>query len=227
MDEIRKNDFIGMVSHELKTPLTSLTLGVQILERFLNDDVDPFVATTINKAGLQVKKMNGLINGFLNVSRLESSKLEIVKQDFDLNELIRDTIDESITTAEINKIHFEHDGAISVLADKDKIASVISNLLSNAIKYSSSETNIDIQCWTKEGKAFVAVKDKGLGIKTDDLGKIFERYFRVEDHAKKFISGFGIGLYLCSEIIKMHNGKISVESTLGEGSTFWFYIPVR
>jgi len=227
MDEIRKNDFIGMVSHELKTPLTSLTLGLQILERSLHDDVEPFAATTLNKAGLQVKKMNGLINGFLNISRLESSKLEIVKEEFDLIQLINETIEESITTAAINNIHFEDKGMILVHADKDKISSVISNFLSNAIKYSSAENSIDVHCWTEEFKAFVAVKDKGLGIKPEDLEKIFERYYRVEDHAKKFISGFGIGLYLCSEIIQMHKGNISVESQPGVGSTFCFSIPLK
>jgi len=171
--------------------------------------------------------MNGLINGFLNISRLESSKLEIVKEEFDLIQLINETIEESITTAAINNIHFEDKGMILVHADKDKISSVISNFLSNAIKYSSAENSIDVHCWTEEFKAFVAVKDKGLGIKPEDLEKIFERYYRVEDHAKKFISGFGIGLYLCSEIIQMHKGNISVESQPGVGSTFCFSIPLK
>lgn len=227
MDEIRKNDFIGMVSHELKTPLTSLTLGIQMLEFKLKNSEDPFIPSTLNKAGSQVKKMNGLINGFLNISRLESSKLQIVKQEFDLNQLIAETIEDTIVTAAVDNIRFENKEPVFVHADKDKIASVISNLLSNAVKYSPNGTPVKIQCWQENGQAFFSIKDEGLGIRNEDLEKIFDRYYRVEDHGRKFISGFGIGLYLCSEIIQRHDGKISVESEFGKGSNFRFSIPVK
>jgi PAS domain S-box-containing protein len=227
MDEIRKNDFIGMVSHELKTPLTSLTLGIQMLELKLQDNEDPFVPSTLTKARSQVKKMNSLINGFLNVSRLESSKLQIEKQEFDLNQLIAETIEEAIVTTAADSIRFEHTEPVWIHADKDKIASVISNLLSNAVKYSPNGTVVDIQCRQENGQAFFSIKDEGLGIRSEDIGKIFDRYYRVEDHGRKFISGFGIGLYLCSEIIQRHDGNISVESEFGKGSTFRFSIPVK
>jgi PAS domain S-box-containing protein len=227
MDEIRKNDFIGMVSHELKTPLTSLTLGIQMLEFKLKQDEDPFIPSTLSKAGLQVKKMNGLINGFLNISRLESSKLQIVKQEFDLNQLIAETIEDTIITTAVDNIRFENKEPLFVNADKDKISSVISNLLSNAVKYSPNGTLVAIKCWQENGQASFSIKDEGLGIRSEDLGKIFERYYRVEDHGRKFISGFGIGLYLCSEIIQRHDGKISVESEFGKGSTFRFSIPLK
>lgn len=227
MDEIRKNDFIGMVSHELKTPLTSLTLGLQMLEFKLKENEDPFIPSTLNKAGSQVKKMNGLINGFLNISRLESSKLQILKQVFDLSQLIAETIEDTIVTTAIDNISFENKEPVFVNADKDKIGSVISNLLSNAVKYSPNGTLVEIKCRQKDNHAFFSIKDEGLGIKNEDLDKIFDRYYRVEDHGRKFISGFGIGLYLCAEIIQRHNGKISVESAFGNGSTFHFSIPVK
>ncbi|KAA5532231.1 PAS domain-containing protein [Taibaiella lutea] len=227
MDEIRKNDFIGMVSHELKTPLTSLTLGIQMLEFKLKENEDPFVPSTLSKAGLQVKKMNGLINGFLNISRLESSKLQIVKQQFDLNQLVAETIEDTIVTTAVDNIRFENKEPVFVNADKDKISSVISNLLSNAVKYSPNGTLVEIRCWQENDQAFFSIKDEGLGIRSEDLDKIFERYYRVEDHGRKFISGFGIGLYLCSEIIQRHDGKISVESEFGKGSRFRFSIPLK
>jgi PAS domain S-box-containing protein len=227
IDEIRKNDFIGMVSHELKTPLTSLTLGLQMLEFKLQNHDDTFVTSTLNKAGLQVKKMNGLINGFLNVSRLESAKLYIIKQNFDLNQLIAETIEEAVITSAFHNINFQNNAPFFVYADRDKIGSVVSNLLSNAIKYSPHGTNIEVRCTKENAQAIFCVKDEGLGIRSEDVDKIFDRYYRVEDNRKKFISGFGIGLYLCSEIIQRHDGNLSVASEFGKGSTFCFSLPLQ
>jgi len=223
-DEIRKNDFIGMVSHELKTPLTAISGFVQVLHSRAKKNDDSYALTALNRTYNQVKKMTVMINGFLNVSRLESGKLLIEKSDFQLDELVRELVEESDLVQFSHKINLSVSQTIIVNADRDKIGSVVSNLLSNAVKYSPSGTDIDVRCEILDGNALVSITDDGIGIDKEDIDKLFNRYYRVGKHHT--ISGFGIGLYLSSEIIERHNGKIGVESEIGKGSTFYFKIPL-
>jgi PAS domain S-box-containing protein len=224
LDEMRKNDFIGMVSHELKTPLTSLSGYLQLMERHAKKAEDRFLLNALDTATRQVKKMSGMINGFLNISRLESGKIVLDKTSFDLRKLILDTVEEVRHIESAHGITFEDCGEVQLLADRDKIGNVLSNLLSNAVKYSPSGTLVTVNCEALSSVVRVSVTDQGMGIKTGDLEKIFERYYRVE--ANNNISGFGIGLYLSAEIIHRHGGKIWVESELGSGSTFFFELPL-
>jgi len=225
-NELRKNDFIGMVSHELKTPLTSLKAYVQVLNHKAQKGEDSFEKNALAKADLQIKKMGDLINGFLNISRLESGKLTLNRQNFDLDELLTDIIDDINITMDTHEIRFTPWPPVTVYADKDKIGSVLTNLLNNAIKYSLKGKVIHVTCEMLENGPQVSVRDEGLGIKPQDIAYIFDRYFRVEGKHMAHISGFGIGLYLSAEIIKQHQGKIWVESELGKGSTFYFSLPI-
>ncbi len=225
-DEMRKNDFIGMVSHELKTPLTSLTAIIQVMNAKLKNSEDPFIANAMSKANIQVKKMSNMINGFLNISRLESGKIFIEKNIFEINALILEVIDEIQMTAFMHSISLVPCPPIEVNADRDKIGSVISNLLTNAIKYSPKAQQIIVKCEKIGNAAQVSIKDEGMGIKAEDLDKLFDRYYRVESKHTTHISGFGIGLYLSAEIIQRHGGKIWVESESGVGSTFYFTLPL-
>jgi len=225
-DELRKNDFIGMVSHELKTPLTSLTAIVQVANSKLKNSEDKFLAGAMEKANIQVKKMSNMINGFLNISRLESGKILIEKQKFEIDELIREIIDDAQVTTVSHTITLTACSPIEIDADRDKIGSVISNLLTNAIKYSPRNQGITVTCTKTDDVLQVSVKDEGMGIKEQDLDKLFDRYYRVESKNTTHISGFGIGLYLSAEIIQRHNGKIWAESETGVGSTFYFTLPL-
>jgi two-component system sensor histidine kinase VicK len=225
-DEQRKNDFIGMVSHELKTPLTSLSAYIQMLHARAQKGQDSFTTGALDKVSTQVKKMSTMINGFLNVSRLESGKIHLDKQDFRLDELVSAMVDETILTTTSHNIILLPGKPVTVNADQDKIGSVISNLLSNAIKYSPRGMKITVECEVAGNMAIVSVKDEGMGIKPQDVDKLFERYYRVDSKHTQTISGFGIGLYLCAEIIQRHDGKIWVESELGSGSTFYFSLPM-
>jgi PAS domain S-box-containing protein len=227
LDETRKNDFIGMVSHELKTPLTSLGGIIQVANAKLKNSEDPFLSGAMQKANQQVKRMSTMINGFLNVSRLESGKIHIDKRTFDIGTLIKELIAEASLTAGTHVIHFGQCPPIEVSADRDKIGSVISNYLSNAIKYSPKGKNVEIACETMNDQMIVRVKDEGMGIKSADLGKIFDRYYRVETSHTQHIAGFGIGLYLSSEIIERHGGKVWAESESGVGSAFYFSLPLN
>ena len=225
-DEIRKNDFIGMVSHELKTPLTSLNAILQVANNKLKNGEDVFLAGAMDKANIQVKRMVNMINGFLNISRLESGKMLIDKQEFVLEELIEDIIKETELTISSHIIKFEPCNNFKINADRDKVSSVITNLISNAVKYSPKGKVIEVKCELVGKTAQISVKDEGMGVKPQDKEKVFDRYYRVEDTGTKHISGFGIGLYLSAEIIKRHDGEIWLESELDKGSIFYFNLPL-
>ncbi|WP_158826880.1 PAS domain-containing protein [Mucilaginibacter lacusdianchii] len=225
-DEQRKNDFIGIVSHELKTPLTSLKALLQVAGLKMKKSEDAFLQGAVEKSSLQVKKMETMINGFLNISRLESGKMAIEKTRFILQHLIINVIEETKLTVTNHHIQFVPGNVVEVCADHDKIESVISNLISNAIKYSPKGKQVVVQCQVIENSVQVSVQDDGIGIKEEDKQKLFERYYRVETSNTRHISGFGIGLYLCAEIIERHGGKIWVNSDEGKGSTFTFSLPI-
>jgi two-component system CheB/CheR fusion protein len=225
-DEIRKNDFIAMASHELKTPLTSLKAYIQLLSKKLAASNDSFANNALAKANQQVNRMTDLIHGFLDLSKLEPGKLKLKLQEFDLNKLIADIIAETLATSPHRQIIFDCRTEFIVIADRQKIGQVISNFLSNAIKYSNKDCKIEVRCHGEESGVKVSVTDEGIGIKPKDQEKLFQRFYRVESEKMKNISGFGIGLYLASEIIQRHKGKIGVESRENAGSTFYFYLPL-
>lgn len=226
-EEQRKNDFISMVSHELKTPLTSMSAYMQMLLAKARKADDNFSAKTLERAGKQVTKMTAMINGFLNVSRLESSGIHIEKSSFDMADLVRDVEEESIATISTHDVVFAPVLTTMVMADRNKIGQVINNFLTNAVKYSPSGSNINIACVTIGNSALVSVQDQGVGITSEDQPKLFDRFYRVKNQQAHTIPGFGIGLYLSAEIINSHEGRIWVESEVGKGSTFFFSIPLE
>jgi PAS domain S-box-containing protein len=225
-DEQRKNDFIGMASHELKTPLTSLTALIQVLQQKVKENDHEFMSSALAKANLQTRKMAGLINGFLNVSRLESGKLLIEQHPFELNALISETIEEIRLSVTTHTFIFESVGKLTVDADREKIGSVLSNLLSNAVKYSPGGKHVTVKCITGPETVTVSVRDEGIGINSQDLERLFDRYYRVQSEHTKHISGFGVGLYLSAEIIERHGGTIWAESEKDKGSIFYFTLPL-
>jgi len=226
-DEQRKNDFIAMVSHELKTPLTSMNGYLQLLGSRTKNDEDEQSLSIINRANLQVGKMTKMINGFLDVSRFESGQININRSIFDMAELVIESEADSLASITSHTIIFAPVERTIVNADMDKIAQVIQNLINNAVKYSPAGTTIRVACETIDGNARVCVQDEGMGIKQSDIDKLFERFYRVESADMKTTSGFGIGLYVCAEIINRHQGKIWIKSDIGKGSTFYFSIPVH
>jgi two-component system CheB/CheR fusion protein len=225
-DEIRKNDFIGMVSHELKTPLTSLHAYVQMLAARAGKEEDAFAVTALDKANIQVKKMITLVNGFLNVSRFETGKIYLNEQTFEINTLMKEITEDFLMTITSHKIVLLPGLPLFVCADRDKIGQVITNFVNNAIKYSSSNKTITIACAEADGMANVSVKDEGIGINAYDQEKLFDRYFRVESAETQNIPGFGLGLYLSAEIVRRHHGNVWVTSEVGEGASFYFSLPL-
>jgi len=224
-DEQRKDDFISMVSHELKTPLTSLNAYLQLLQRRANIAGDVSLISILDKALKQTRSMGSMINGFLNVSRLDSGKLAIDLVEFDLSDLLKDVEEELHATIHTHQIKIEVANSIVINADRDKIAQVIYNLTGNAVKYSPMGSEIKVSYREVNKDVYISVEDQGLGIAEGDRDQIFERYYRVKNNKTGSIAGFGIGLYLCKEIVERHGGRIFLENKPENGAKFTFVIP--
>lgn len=225
-DDQRKNDFISMVSHELKTPLTSMNGYIQVLAMKAKKNNDAFAVGILDKANRQTKKMKVMINSFLNMKRLETGKIPLERRFFDIADLIIETEEESIATITSHTVIFAPVEKTIVEADRDKIGQVINNFISNAVKYSPKGSAINVACIRVADTVLVSVSDEGMGISEADQVKLFERFYRVENKEMDTIGGFGIGLYLCDEIIRRHKGHIWVESEPGKGSVFYFSLPL-
>ncbi|MFF5381500.1 ATP-binding protein [Pedobacter suwonensis] len=223
-DEQRKNDFIGMASHELKTPLTSINGYLQLLQYLSRQQTEDRMLATIDKSLNQVKRMTRMIDGFLNVSRLESGKIAIDKQQFEITDLLKEVCEETLTLTTGYEVKLHLADEVMVCADRNKLNQVLQNLIGNAIKYSDLGSKVNIQYTVDHDQIIISVIDQGIGIKAEHQQKLFDRYYRVENDST--IAGFGIGLYLCAEIVTRHQGKIWVESEFGKGSTFSFSIPL-
>jgi PAS domain S-box-containing protein len=218
----KKDEFIGLASHELKTPLTSMTGYLQILERQQQDDVNRrFVNKTIRKA----RKLTALVSDLLDVSKIEAGKLQLSKEPFNICSLVEEAIDLIRSTSTTHDIVLDTDlNFFLVEADKQRIEQVVVNLLTNAIKYSPAASEVRVCLQKEESGIRIGVQDQGIGIPQDKLSKIFSRFYRVEG-LSPHMSGLGIGLYISHEIVERHDGKIWVDSTPGVGSTFWFNLP--
>lgn len=227
-EDQRKDDFMGMVSHELKTPLTSLKAYLQMLQRMeAGTEQYSRQQNMLEKSVRQVDYMNNMINGFLNVSRLDSGQMHIEKTVFDFEKLFSEIKDEVLSTNHTRSFVFRGSGQQFIRADRDKIAQVLHNLIGNAVKYSPVKTSITIEYLVTDDHSIkISVQDFGIGISSEDLQRIFERYYRVNNINSRTVSGFGIGLYLSKEIIELHHGEISVQSSEQSGTVFSFVLPL-
>ncbi|RNL53273.1 ATP-binding protein [Pedobacter jejuensis] len=225
-DEQRKDDFMSMVSHELKTPLTSLNGYLQVLQRHASLSENTVQQSILAKSVKQVGNMNAMINGFLNISRLDSGRMLLEKSEINLKKLFAELKEEMLSTIHTHIIAFKPTDELTVIADREKIIQVFQNLVGNAVKYSPMGTTITIACQQKQAnKIQFSVSDEGIGIAKEDQEKIFERYHRVQNPQTGSIAGFGIGLYLCKEIIDLHQGVIKVVGGRGSGTSFIVEIP--
>ncbi len=223
--EQKKDEFISIASHEMKTPLTTAKAYLQLLELSLekSDDKTKLYA---KKASLSVKRLNELITELLDVSKIQYGKLNYNSATFNFNEMINNTVEDFQYSNP--KYIIVKTGIIihEITGDKERIQQVVINLLSNAIKYSPESEKVFIHMSENNSEIKVSVKDNGIGISKYNLDKIFDRYYRVEEHAIQF-QGLGIGLYISFEIIKRHKGKLWAESEPGKGSTFYFTLPLN
>ncbi len=231
-EEQRKGDFIKMVSHELKTPVTSIKGYVQLLLSMLKSEKELQVASIplesfLTRIDTQILRLTRLITEMLDLSRLEESKLGLKNETFNLNALVKETIEDVLLTSTSHTIHFFDNYNADVTGDKDRIQQVLINFINNAIKYSPGKNSLEVTIdRADENRIAVSVRDFGIGIDKPDYDKIFERFYRVSGKNEITFSGFGIGLFIAKEVIERHQGKITVESSLGKGSVFTFILPV-
>ena len=222
--EQAKDEFISIASHEMKTPLTIAKAYLQLLEISLDKDNEN-ANLYAKKASQSVARLNELITELLDVSKIQHGKLDYNISTFNFNELVDNTVADIQQTSPKHTIIKSGKILQQVTGDKDRLQQVIINLLSNAIKYSPDSLDVYINIAEKNSAVEVSVKDNGIGISRQHLEKIFDRYYRVEEHAIAF-QGLGIGLFISYEIIQRHHGKFWVESEPGKGSTFYFSLPV-
>jgi PAS domain S-box-containing protein len=216
-----KDEFMTMASHELKTPLTIIKANLDIMELKMQQDENLlFVENTLK----QVEKLNKLISDLLDISKIQAGKLELKLADFDMIGLLKEMIHNMQPTTEIKILLKNADDTLPAYGDRDRIGLVIINLLGNAVKYSPNSKEIKVNAFRSEDAIIVGIEDKGIGIPPDDLTNIFTRFYRVSGITSTF-TGSGIGLYIASQIISRHGGKIWAVSQLKKGSTFYFSIP--
>lgn len=216
-----KDEFMAMASHELKTPLTVIKASLEVLENRMKADSN---LSLLHTSVRQTNKLSKLIEDLLDVSKIQAGKMVLNKSHFNLDELINDVITHLLPLShQHNLVYNRSEKPVALFADRNRIEQVLVNILSNAIKYSPGGGDIVINTVQEEDVVTVSISDNGIGIPQEDLKDIFLRFHRVGGLPNTF-SGSGIGLYVASEIIEKHGGKIWAESTLGKGSTFYFQL---
>jgi hypothetical protein len=223
--EKQKEEFIGVASHELKTPVTSIKAYTQILHEILLGKKDFASADLLLRMDHQIDKLTKLIKDLLDVTKITEGKLVLNKEKFNLNDLVDEISEEMQVTSKNHKIIKNPGDMKPIIADKERTTQVIVNLLSNAIKYSPKADKIVITSYIKGEEVVVSVQDFGIGISKEVQGKLFDRFFRVSDQTTSTFPGLGLGLFISTEIVKLQNGRIWVESAPNEGSTFCFTLP--
>lgn len=222
--EKRKDDFISIASHELKTPVTSLKAALQLMEKIKGQPDSPMMPKLLLQARRGVERVSVLIDDLLNVARLQQTELQLSKSTFIMSQLLNACAN-PIAISGSHKIQITGDLMLEVTADEHRIDQVVTNFLTNAVKYAPGSELIELTITQEQGYAKVSVIDKGPGIPQEKLKNLFDRYYRVSETGHH-VSGLGLGLYISAEIIQRHGGEIGAESELGKGSTFWFSLPL-
>lgn len=223
--ERQKDEFISLVSHELKNPLTSIKTYTQILEKKLKNNKDKSLLKIFTSIDIQTTKVIDLISDLLSEAKTRAKGFSYHDREFDMNSLVEEIVenaarrDDSYTIIQKNKINKK------IVADRARIGQVIDNLISNAIKYSSNAKKIIVSVSTTKNGMECSVQDFGKGISKNNLKKVFEPFFREKETQRETFPSIGLGLYISTEIVEHYGGRLWVKSTEGKGSTFFFSLP--
>lgn len=223
--EKRKDDFLAVASHELKTPLTSIKGYMQLLRRYTLNGTDEKLIGIVEKTNLFVDRLSNLVKELLDVSRIQRGKFILYKKPFEFERMVHETVEAIQTVTRTPRIEVSGQAAFSYTGDESHITQVLNNLLSNAVKYAAGTDKIMVHLSLAGDFLKVSVTDYGLGIEVEDQKMIFDRFFRASAVQQRF-PGLGIGLYVCSQIVNSHGGNLWVQSEPGAGSTFSFTLPL-
>lgn len=219
----KKDDFMSIASHELKTPITSLKACLQMLNK-MKEKPNSMLITLVDQANKSMERITTLIDNLLSANQLTEGQLHLNKTLFVLSTMIADC-SRPIRFAKEYEVIIRGNLNLIVRADANRIDQVVINFVNNAIKYAPESKNIYINIEKIDQRVKVSVSDCGPGIQTDKLEYLFDRFYRIDSAGMQY-AGLGLGLYISAEIIKRHNGQIGVESEIDKGSTFWFTLPL-
>jgi PAS domain S-box-containing protein len=221
----KREEFVNIASHELKTPLTSLKASLQILYRSLEKGANfNEVKSFLDRSNASIAKLHTLISDLLDTNKIISGALGLKKSRFNIAELVEGCCDH-VRMQGKHEIKVTGDLDLQIEADKDKIDQVLVNLINNAVKYAPKSIDIVVNIERLQEQAKISVQDFGPGIPAEKIKNLFKRYFQGETDEKHY-SGMGLGLYICEGIIKQHEGEIGVETEVNNGSIFWFTLPI-
>jgi CheY-like chemotaxis protein/anti-sigma regulatory factor (Ser/Thr protein kinase) len=215
-----------VAAHELRTPLTPLSMYLQNIERRLQrqQPIDPELAA---KARRQVARLARLVEDLLDVSRLESKRVDLARERIVIDELVDEVVGDFRGASRQHQIVFHRPQTRALIeGDRARLEQVLVNLLTNAIKYSPQGGQISLRVEKRGGEVSVSVTDRGIGISPEEHEHLFKRFFRARTAAARSYGGLGIGLYVSNEIVQRHGGRFEVESEPGVGSTFTFFLPL-
>ena len=225
MAMLKKDEFISLASHELKTPVTSLKAFTQILQMSLGEEGNNKAVDLLGRMDRQINKLTHLISDLLDVTKINAGKINFDKERLNLNKLIEEIAEEMQRTSNKHEIILQLGKGCEVNADRNRLGQVITNLLSNAIKYSPEADKIIVSSVFENNKVKFYVEDFGIGISVNEQSQLFTRFFRGNDERIKTFPGLGLGLYISNEIVKRHDGFMDFESKPGKGSKFCVSLP--
>ena len=239
----RMDEFLGMAGHELRTPLTAISGNIQLALRQLKTSLDEdgkyaddlaskleLIRTLLDRAERQARLQNRLVGDLLDISRIQANKIALKLESCDLVAIVREAVQDQclLVPARSMRLHVPAETTAPVVADADRIGQVVTNYLTNALKYSPADRPIEVFLAIEGPMARVSVQDEGPGLSQTEQQAIWERFYQVERIKAQRGSGtgLGLGLHICQTIIEQHQGQVGVQSSPGEGSTFWFSLPL-
>ena len=219
-----KEDFVSAAAHDLKTPLTTLLGQAQILElRFGRDPALAEHQPAIARIAREARRLSGLVEDLLDASRVEEGQLDVRREPIDVAEVVRHVAGRARTGHE--RIVVDATERLPGAFDRRRIEQLVDNLIENGLKYSGPDSPIEVRAWREDGAVHITVRDHGIGIPAADLTQVFERFRRGSNVDARRYAGIGLGLYICRGIAEEHGGRIWVDSTVGQGSTFHVLLP--
>ena len=220
----QKDDFISIASHELRTPVTVLKSALQLLENTVEQQDPAMTRALVLQANRSMSKVTALIDNLLNATRMTEGQIPVNKTSFVVADMLNDCCDHIRISGKYNLL-FEGNRHARVFADEEQIEQVVVNFVNNAVKYAPESPDIVLRVDVEGSQVKVSVTDQGEGIARERIPLLFERFYR-GDHTSRHYSGLGLGLYISAETIRRHDGEIGVDSVPGNGSTFWFTLPL-